>query len=89
MEFVPVGTQVGFSPNELGKLWNALANLALHVSLPTNKNDNISRYGDAKKMKAKISEVLDEIKRIDTGTLTSSGMGEELSFVCFCGTKVA
>lgn len=87
MEFVPVGTQVGFNPNKLGSLWNALGNLALHISLPINKDDSVARYGDAEKIRAKVAEALREIKRIDKGTLMSSGTGEEVSFECVCGTK--
>lgn len=85
MEFVPIGTQVGFNPNKFRSLWNALAELALHIRLPINKDDGVARYGDAKKIRAKVAEALKEIKRIDEGTLMSSGMGEEVSFECVCG----
>lgn len=87
MEFVPIGTQVGFNPNRLGDLWNALANLALHISLPTSKADSVPHYGNKDKIKKKVSEALLEIKRIGEGTLVSTGGGEEVSFTCFCGSK--
>jgi len=87
MEFLPIGTQIGFNPNRLGRLWNALANLALHITLPTSKDHDVARYGDTEKIRAKVIESLDEIKRIGAGTLMSSGMGEEISFNCFCGAK--
>lgn len=89
MEFVPIGTQVGFDPNKLGRFWNALAKLALHISLPTNKADNVPHYGDKEAIKKKVSEALAEIKRIGEGTLMSTGMGMggEVSFACFCGSK--
>lgn len=87
MEFVPIGTQVGFDPNKLGKLWNGLANLALHIRVPVNKDDAVTRYGDPTKIRAKVDEAIKEIKRIDEGTLISSGMGEEVSFDCVCGAK--
>ena len=32
MEWLPVGTQVGFAPNKLGKLWNLSL---IHISEPT------------------------------------------------------
>jgi hypothetical protein len=92
MEFLPIGTQVGFNPNRLGSLWNALANLALHVSLPMSKSDSIPHYGSKDEVKKKVSEALAEIKRIGEGTLLSSGMGlstgmgEEVSFTCLCGS---
>lgn len=87
MEFLPIGTQIGFNPNRLGRLWNALANLALHITLPTSKDHGVARYGDAEKIRSKVIETLEEIKRIGAGTLMSSGMGEEVSFHCFCGVK--
>lgn len=87
MEFLPIGTQVGFDPNRLGKLWNALAKLALHISVPISKDHDVGRYGDTEKIRTKVLEALEEIKRISKGTLMSSGMGEEVSFDCICGTK--
>ncbi|MFK0690895.1 hypothetical protein ACFX5Q_22225 [Mesorhizobium sp. IMUNJ 23033] len=87
MEFVPIGTHVGFNPSLLGKLWNALANLALHISVPESKDTPVDRYGDPEKIRAKVSETLDEIRRISAGTLLSSGFGEEVSFYCSCGAK--
>ncbi|MGL5362741.1 MAG: hypothetical protein ACRDBH_07660 [Bosea sp. (in: a-proteobacteria)] len=87
MEFVPIGTQVGFNPNTIGSLWNALANLALHISLPESKADIVPHYGNKEKIKAKISETLVEIKKIGETTLMTTGFGEELSFTCSCSTK--
>lgn len=87
MEFVPIGTQVGFNPNKLGSLWNALAKLALHINLPMSKADSVPHYGSKDEIKKKVSEALAEIKRIGEGTLMSTGMGEEVSFTCFCGSK--
>lgn len=87
MTFLSIGTQVGFNPNKMGSLWNALANLALHICLPTKKEDNVSRYGNKEAIKNKVFEALAEIKRIGEGTLMWTGMGEEVSFTCFCGSK--
>lgn len=87
MEFLPIGTQIGFNPGRLGRLWNALANLALHITLPTSKDHGVARYGNTEKIRAKVIEALAEIKRIGKGTLMLSGMGEEVSFNCFCGAK--
>jgi len=87
MEFVPIGTQIGFNPNKLAKLWHALAGLALHVKVPESKKSEVCQYGDSDKIRAKVIEALEEIRRIDEGTLISSGSGEDISFVCPCGTK--
>jgi len=87
MEWLPVGTQVGFSPNKLGKLWNGLARLALHIEIPKSKDVAVNQYGDIQKIASKVNEALAEIKRISEGTLMSSGMGKEVSFECSCGSK--
>lgn len=84
-EYVPVGTQIGFKANKMAKLWNALAKLALHVEIPKSKDSIVSQYGDPIKIRAKVEDALNEIVRISKGTLTSSGFGEEISFVCKCG----
>lgn len=86
MEFEPVGTQIGFNPNKLGRLWNALAKLALHVGLPTSKADVVPHYGNKEEIKNKVLEALAEIKRIGDGTLMWTGLGEEVSFTCLCGS---
>lgn len=87
MEWLPVGTQVGFAPNKLGKLWNGLAKLALHIEIPTSKDATVKQYGDIQAIRSKVTQALAEIKRISEGTLMSSGMGEEVSFECSCGSK--
>ncbi|WP_128254390.1 hypothetical protein [Falsirhodobacter deserti] len=87
MDWLPVGTQVGFSPSKLGKLWNGLAKLALHIEIPTSKDATVNQYGDIQAIASKVKQALAEIKRISEGTLMSSGMGEEVSFECICGSK--
>lgn len=86
-EFIAIGEHVGFDPQKLGALWNALANLALHISLPVTKADRIQHYGDSTKIRKKVIEALAEIKRINTGTLIWTGFGKDVSFVCLCGAK--
>src|SRR5262245_55374066 len=44
VEWLKVGTQVGFDPGLLGSLWNSLARLALHVHLPQTKDEIIPAY---------------------------------------------
>lgn len=86
-EYVPIGTEVGFDAKRIVKMWNALAKLALHVRLPEHKNDHIPDYGDKAPIRAKVEEVVAELERLATGTMTFSGLGEEVSFVCSCGEK--
>lgn len=86
-EYVPIGTEVGFDAKRIAKMWNALAKLALHVRLPEHKNDHIPDYGDKARIRAKVEEVATELERLATGTMTFSGLGDEVSFVCSCGEK--
>lgn len=86
-DYVEIGTEVGFDPKLIGKLWNALAKLALHVRVPQHRGDQISDYGDRDQIKAKVNEVLAELERLSNTTMTFSGIGEEVSFTCRCGTK--
>ncbi|MGV0910228.1 hypothetical protein [Martelella sp. FOR1707] len=84
MEWLRVGTQVGFAPNKLGQLWHGLANLALHIEIPISKDATVRQYGDIQAIASKVKEALEEIKLISEGTLMSSGMGEVVSFKCSC-----
>lgn len=87
LDWKPLGTQIGFNPNKFGKLWNGLANLALHVEIPTSKDTPVKQYGDTQAIASKVKQALVEIKQISEGTLMSTGMGEEVSFECVCGSK--
>lgn len=86
LTYVPVGTQVGLNFKKLGKLWNALSNVALHVSFPQQKNDQISIYGDIDSIKLKVIETIEELKNFETNSLITSGFGKEYHFECIgCG----
>lgn len=85
-DYVEVGRQVGFDPKYIGKLWNAISSF-LHVRLPSLKSDTLDRYGNSGALKAKVEEGLKELRRLQKGTLISSGFGEEVSFNCRCGSK--
>jgi hypothetical protein len=84
-DFIEIGTEIGFDPKRIGVLWNALSNLALHVKLPTHKDDHITPYGDKAKIRLKVEEVARELERLSQGTMSFSGIGPEVSFVCTCG----
>ncbi len=86
-DYVEVGTEIGFAPKRIARLWQALANLALHVRLPEHRDDQIPAYGDKAQIRAKIEEVVVELERLAKGTMTFSGFGEEISFMCSCGEK--
>jgi hypothetical protein len=84
-DYVEIGTEVGFEPKLVTKMWNALAKLALHVRLPEHVDDQIADYGDKALIQAKVEEVIAELERIAEGTMVFSGIGEEISFPCSCG----
>jgi hypothetical protein len=86
-DWVEMGTEVGFDPKRIGVMWNALSGLALHVTLPKDKNDHIPAYGDKKKIRKKVEEVRGELEQLSTTTMAFSGIGPEVSFICSCGEK--
>ncbi|QHL91160.1 hypothetical protein GVO57_10455 [Sphingomonas changnyeongensis] len=86
-DFMELGTQIGFNPSRISKLWNALAKLALHVRLPENRDDHIPDYGDKAQVREKVEETIVELERLAKGTMDFSGLGEEVSFECPCGQR--
>jgi putative ubiquitin-RnfH superfamily antitoxin RatB of RatAB toxin-antitoxin module len=84
-DYVEIGTQIGFDPKKISRLWNALGGLALHVRLPKSSDDHIPAYGDRNKIRAKIEEVIKELDFLAKTTMEFSGVGEEVSFTCSCG----
>lgn len=85
LDYVVVGTEIGFKPRRISELWNALAKLALHAHLPEHRNDAIPAYGDRARIREKVEEVQSELRRLAKGTMTFSGLGEEVKFECSCG----
>lgn len=89
IEYLPLGTQIGFDYGKLGKLWNALSNLALHISLPKVKMDQMPLYADAETLKAKINETIEELDKLEKGNMLVSDFGPEYSFECdACQIKI-
>lgn len=86
-DWIELGTQEGFNAKKLASMWQALARLALHIRLPETSSDPISEYGDKVRIAAKVSEVLQELERLSTGTIATSGLPKfgVTSFVCSCG----
>ncbi|CAM4319011.1 hypothetical protein NOLU111490_17305 [Novosphingobium lubricantis] len=85
-DFVEIGTEVGFNARKIASMWQALSNLALHVRLPEHKNDHIPAYGDKVAIREKVEQVIEELQRLATTTMTFSGIGKEVKFDCDCGT---
>lgn len=84
-DYMPVGTQIGFNPNKIRSLWQALSNLALHLNIPASSDESIHEYGDQSTITSKVQEALSELGRLAEGSMTSTGWGSEVSFDCQCG----
>lgn len=84
IDYVEIGTHVGFDPKKMGKLWNAVSYF-LHVKVPKQKHESVTEYGEPDTLAKKIDEVLVELERLSEGTLIASGLGETVSFKCECG----
>ena len=83
-DYFEVGTEIGFNSDLLGKLWNALSNLALHVRLPKNKGEPVDQYGNAEPIAEKVREALAELKKIGRSTMSMSSVFGSISFQCAC-----
>jgi len=88
-EYVPIGEQVEIDLSKLGKMWNALSRVALHIKLPENKSDNINNYGFPDEIKSKVSSTLVELEKLKSGNLLSGALGWNYCFPCVaCGTEI-
>ncbi|MEQ8657128.1 MAG: hypothetical protein RIC24_07450 [Hyphomicrobiales bacterium] len=87
LDYQEIGTQIGFDPKRIGKLWNALSSF-LHVRLPRDDSYQLSRYGDLDRLRVKLAETVEELERLSKGTLVSSGIGAEVSIECTCGAMI-
>lgn len=89
LEYVHLGEQAGFNLNELGRLWNALSNVALHAQLPADSEDSVQVYGPSQKIKQKILEAIKELEKLKSGTLLAGAMGTNYFFLCdTCGIEI-
>ncbi|MCC4245305.1 hypothetical protein [Stappia indica] len=86
IEYVEIGTHVGFDPKKMGKLWNAVSHF-LHVKVPKQKHESVTEYGEPDTLAKKIDEVLVELERLSEGTLIAGGLGETVKFKCECGAE--
>lgn len=84
IEYVPLGTQKGFDPAQINKLWQTMSSF-LHSPKPKNAEMQIDHYGSEEKIKPKIEEVLKELDRLAQGTLTGAMVLKQVSFECVCG----
>lgn len=84
--YAEIGTQSGFSIKKLGILWQALSKIALHINMPKEKSEKLKVYSDTKKLKEKIQETINELRKIGEGNIICSGFEKSYSFACIsCG----
>ena len=87
-EYVKVGQQVGFNISKVHSLWQALSKIALHISLPEEKQP-LSMYGNPDAIKRKLTEALALFKTFEAETLIMGSIGPGNSFECLgCGTLI-
>lgn len=88
LKYVLVGTQTGLNTNKLGKLWNALSNVALHTRLPKTRDDKIAHYGEQSSIKKQVENCLEELKQISDGNLLMTSPEPQISVNCSCGKEI-
>jgi len=85
-EYAPLGTQKGFDPAQVSKLWQALSNF-LHCSFPRHADAKIEHYAQMEVVKSKLEEVLSELDRLAEGTMQGVLVLKKVSFQCVCGQQ--
>ncbi len=87
LEYVEIGQQSGLPYAALGRLHNALSNLALHVQIPP-PGEQVSIYGDRVQIVAKVEEALVEIRKVASGNLLMGSTGADCTVQCTCGSTI-
>lgn len=90
IEYELLGKQAELNINKLHSLWHGLANIALHIPVPTIFSGQISIYGDKLKIKEKVGQVIQFLQGIDGNLLMGGSMEPVFSFNCFaCDTRIS
>jgi hypothetical protein len=87
LEYVEIGQQSELPLVTLGKLHNALSNLALHVQIP-KPGEPVSIYGDKVRIAAKVEEALVELRKVASGNLIMGSIGADCTVECVCGSRI-
>lgn len=82
LEYELVGQQPALNLNKLHSLWHGLANVALHIPVPTISSGEISIYGDKEKIKEKVDQAVQFLQGIDGNLLMGGSLGPVFSFNC-------
>jgi hypothetical protein len=87
LEYVEIGQQSELPHVVLGRLHNALSNLALHVQIPP-PGEQVSIYGDRDQIAAKVEEALVELRKVASGNLLMGSTGADCTVGCVCGSTI-
>lgn len=89
LDFQELGMQSELKFKKLHRLWQGVSNVALHIPVPTIANNELSIYGESKKIRKKIDDCLVYFKTLSGNLLFGGIIGEVFSFNCLiCETEI-
>jgi len=89
LEFVELGRQAAIDLTAIGKLWNSLSNVALHVHLPGAGDRTVNIYGENEAIKSKVEAALREFEKLALGNMLVSDFGVTVTLQCDgCGGDI-
>jgi len=82
LEYKLVGQQAELHLNKLHSLWHGLANVALHLPVPSISSGELQIYGDKKKIKKKVISVVKYLSGVKGNILMGGPLGKVFIFNC-------
>ncbi len=82
LEYIHIGTQSELNLKQLHTLWHSLANVALHIPVPSISSGNISIYGEKGAIRNKVLSVKDFLSNLNGNLLMGGHLGKIFSFNC-------
>jgi hypothetical protein len=82
LEYTLVGQQPELNLNKLHSLWHGLANIALHIPVPSIFSGELEIYGEKEKIKKKVEAVIDYLSGLKGNLLMGGPLGKSFSFKC-------
>lgn len=89
LEYTLLGQQSELNLNKVHSLWHGLANVALHMPVPTISSGELEIYGNKEKIKNKVESVVEYLSGLRGNLLMGGVLGEVFKFKCYiCGTII-
>jgi hypothetical protein len=89
LEYTLLGQQPELNLNRVHSLWHGLANVALHIPVPTVSSGALEIYGNKEIVKDKVKSVVNYLSGLKGNLLMGGVLGEVLNFNCFtCDTLI-